>query len=39
MTKTKLQLIHEASMKILARTGMKFHHPEAVEILKTTASK
>ncbi|HIZ77513.1 MAG TPA: trimethylamine methyltransferase family protein [Firmicutes bacterium] len=39
MTKTKLQLIHEASMKILARTGMKFHHPEAVEILKNHGIK
>ena len=39
MTKTKLQLIHEASMKILAKTGMKFHHPEAVEILKNHGIK
>ena len=30
----KLQLIHEASMRILEKTGMKFHHPQAVEILK-----
>ena len=30
----KLQQIHEASMRILKNTGMKFHHPEAVKILK-----
>lgn len=30
----KLQKIHEATMQILENTGMKFHHPEAVEILK-----
>ncbi|MEG0875149.1 MAG: trimethylamine methyltransferase family protein [Clostridiales bacterium] len=30
----KLQKLHEASMAMLERTGMKFHHPEAIEILK-----
>lgn len=30
----KLQLIHDASMRILKRTGMKFHHPKAIAILK-----
>ena len=34
MNKEKLQKLHDASMKILADTGMKFHHPEAVQILK-----
>lgn len=28
------QQMHEASMRILARTGMRFEHPEAVRILK-----
>lgn len=28
------QLLHEASMRILNRTGMRFEHPEAVKILK-----
>ncbi|MBQ2764123.1 MAG: trimethylamine methyltransferase family protein [Firmicutes bacterium] len=32
--KEKLQKIHEASMEMLEKVGMKFHHPEAVEILK-----
>ena len=32
--KEKLQKIHNASMEILETVGMKFHHPEAVEILK-----
>lgn len=31
---SKAQQIHEASMKILAKTGMRFHHPDAIEILK-----
>ena len=26
--------IHEASMKILEKTGVKFHHPDAVKVLK-----
>ncbi len=29
-----LRQIHEASMKILEQTGMKIHHPKAIEILK-----
>lgn len=32
--KSQEKLIHEASMRILARTGMRFEHPEAVRILK-----
>ncbi len=32
--KTTVQKLHEATMKILATTGMKYHHPEAIEILK-----
>lgn len=32
--KAKLQKIHEATMEILAEVGMKFHHPEAVQILQ-----
>jgi len=30
----KLKKIHEASMRILEETGMKFHHPEVLEILE-----
>ncbi|QDR79134.1 trimethylamine methyltransferase family protein [Sporomusa termitida] len=29
-----LRQIHEASMEILATTGMKFHHPEIIELLQ-----
>lgn len=32
--KTNLQKIHEATMRILQRTGVKFHHPDAVKILR-----
>lgn len=32
--KERLQKIHEASVKILERTGMKYHNPKAIEILK-----
>lgn len=31
----KLTQIHQTSMKILAEVGMKFHHPEIVEIVKS----
>lgn len=34
-----LKQIHIASMKILEETGMKFHHPEVVEILKQKGIK
>lgn len=30
----KLQKIHEASMRMLETTGMKYHNPKAIEILK-----
>lgn len=30
----KLRAIHEASMEILVTDGMKFHHPQIVEIIK-----
>lgn len=30
----RIQKIHEASIKILSKTGMKYHHPKAIEILK-----
>lgn len=30
----RLQKIHEASMKMLERTGMKYHNPKAIEVLK-----
>lgn len=30
----RLQKIHEASMRMLAETGMKYHNPKAIEILK-----
>ncbi|HWR41733.1 trimethylamine methyltransferase family protein [Sporomusa sp.] len=29
-----LRQIHEASLQILEKTGMKFHHPEVIELLK-----
>lgn len=32
--KSNEQLIHEASLRILERTGMRFEHPKAVRILK-----
>lgn len=32
--KERLQKIHEASMRILERTGMKYHNPKAIEIMK-----
>lgn len=32
--KSREQLIHEASLRILERTGMRFEHPEAVRVLK-----
>lgn len=32
--KSQEQLIHEASLRILARTGMRFEHPKAIEVLK-----
>ena len=31
--------IHEASMQILNKTGMKFYHPDALEILKNHGIK
>ena len=36
MTKERIsiQRIHEATMELVEKAGMKFHHPEAVEILK-----
>lgn len=39
MSKANCQKIHEASMKILARTGMKYNHPEAIRILKENGIK
>lgn len=30
----KVEKIHQASMRILEETGMRFHHPEAIKILK-----
>lgn len=32
--KSNERLIHEASMRILSRTGMRFEYPEAVKVLK-----
>lgn len=32
--KSNVQKIHEATMRIMERTGVKFHHPDAVKILK-----
>lgn len=34
MKAVNAQKIHEASMRILNDTGMKFHHPDAVRVLK-----
>lgn len=31
---TKVKQIHQASMRILAETGMQFHHPDAQKLLK-----
>lgn len=35
----KIRAIHEASMEILSTNGMKFHHPEIVEIIKDQGIK
>ncbi|SMD11815.1 trimethylamine methyltransferase family protein [Sporomusa malonica] len=35
----ELRQIHEASMQILERTGVKFHHPEVVELLRQKGIK
>jgi len=32
--KVNLDIIHEASMKILKETGMKFHHPEVLKMIE-----
>lgn len=37
--KSREQLIHEASIRILERTGMKFEHPEAIKVLKENGIK
>lgn len=37
--KSREQLIHEASMRILERTGMKFEHPDAIKVLKENGIK
>jgi trimethylamine--corrinoid protein Co-methyltransferase len=34
MINESLQKIHDATMRVLERTGIKFHHPDAGEILK-----
>ncbi|MDO5411020.1 MAG: trimethylamine methyltransferase family protein [Lachnospiraceae bacterium] len=34
-TTKRLQQIHEAAMHIIENVGMKFHHPRAIEILKS----
>ena len=34
VNRERLQKIHEASMRMLERTGMKYHNPKAIEILK-----
>lgn len=34
MSESNVKKIHEATMRILSKTGMKFHHPDAIEILK-----
>lgn len=34
MSEINVRKIHEASMRILRKTGMKFHHPDAVRVLK-----
>lgn len=34
MSKENVRKIHEATMRILSSTGVKFHHPDAVKVLK-----
>lgn len=34
MSRENAQKIHEATMRILRDTGMKFHHPDAIRVLK-----
>lgn len=34
LTEDQLNLLHEASLEIMTRTGMRFHHPEALELFK-----
>lgn len=34
-----LRQIHEATLKILEQTGMKFHHPQVIEVLKARGVK
>ncbi|SMD11810.1 trimethylamine methyltransferase family protein [Sporomusa malonica] len=35
----ELRQIHEASMQVLEKTGMKFHHPEIIELLQQKGIK
>ncbi len=35
--KSRLQKIHDYTMRILSKTGVRFHHPEALEMLKKNA--
>ena len=35
----QIQRIHEASCEILARTGVRFHHPEAVELFQKAGAE
>ncbi len=34
LTEDQICLLHEASLEIMARTGMRFHHQEAIELFK-----
>lgn len=39
LTQDEIQLLHEASLEIMAQTGMRFHEPEAVELLKKAGAR
>ena len=34
MSEVLVKQIHEASMKILEQAGIRFHHPDALKVLK-----
>jgi len=39
LTEDQLNVIQDASFQILERTGVRFHHPEAVELFKKAGAK
>jgi trimethylamine--corrinoid protein Co-methyltransferase len=34
LSETQLQDLHLAALEVLRRTGIRFHHPEALDMLK-----